>query len=460
MSTAITRPPAIAAYWIARWPRPPTPKTATRSDERVPATLTALYVVTPAHVSGAASNGIDPVGHLDDVAAEGHGVLAEAAVDRVAHVLLLEAERLPTRDAVLTGAAGVAQPRHRDAVADRDLGLTRAELDDDPDALVPGHERRRRLDRPVAVRRVDVGVAETRRLDPHPHLAGGELGRRDLLDAQRRCGNRGPPRPGRPAGSARSQRPAARCSCVQRCWSTCWMSSLTVVGRPWARATWTHAGVRAVSGAAQTGMTARRRRPRRRRRLGSSRSALGLHHAAREAWITEPQGFGPTRSSRRRGASRPGVAEPSGCSGASARRRMGSAPDPCVLAWTVRSTRPRRPSVRAGRHRSPGVKAKLIERTTAEPDSRRRRQSSTALPSNSRGDRGTGAPGSARRPQQHTAEHDLLHLVAADPAPARGRRGRRARPAPSRSTRHRPAATRHGADRTLRSHVLRRRAAS
>ena len=44
------------------WPSPPTPNTATRSDERVPATLTALYVVTPAQVSGAASNGSMPSG--------------------------------------------------------------------------------------------------------------------------------------------------------------------------------------------------------------------------------------------------------------------------------------------------------------------------------------------------------------------------------------------------------------
>ena len=35
----------------------PTPKTATRLAEVAPDTLTALYVVTPAHVSGAAASG-------------------------------------------------------------------------------------------------------------------------------------------------------------------------------------------------------------------------------------------------------------------------------------------------------------------------------------------------------------------------------------------------------------------
>ena len=94
--------------------------------------------MTPAQVSGRGLERVDPLGHLDDVAGVGVGVLAEAAVDRVAHVLLLEAERLPAGDAVLAGAAGVAEPRHRDSVAERDLGDAGAELDDDADALVAG----------------------------------------------------------------------------------------------------------------------------------------------------------------------------------------------------------------------------------------------------------------------------------------------------------------------------------
>ena len=58
------------------------------------------------------------------------------------------------------GAACVAEPGHRDAVAERDLGHPRAELDDDSDTLVTGDERRRGLDRPVAVSGVDVGMAQ------------------------------------------------------------------------------------------------------------------------------------------------------------------------------------------------------------------------------------------------------------------------------------------------------------
>lgn len=61
-STATTCAPAMSAYCSARWPSPPTPKMATRSDERAPETFTALYVVTPAQVNGAASNGSIPSG--------------------------------------------------------------------------------------------------------------------------------------------------------------------------------------------------------------------------------------------------------------------------------------------------------------------------------------------------------------------------------------------------------------
>src|SRR5581483_7629980 len=54
---ATVRKPIFAAYWTPRWPRPPTPSTATRSPGRAPLFRSALNVVTPAHMSGAASTG-------------------------------------------------------------------------------------------------------------------------------------------------------------------------------------------------------------------------------------------------------------------------------------------------------------------------------------------------------------------------------------------------------------------
>ena len=128
---------------------------------------------------------VDAVRHADDEVRRCLDELGEAAVDRVAGVPLLGAERLPAGDAVIAAAAGIAEPGHGDAVAERDLRDAGAELLDDADALVAGYEGRRRLDRPVAVRRVDVGVAETGRLDPDEDLARAGNRRLDLLEPQR-----------------------------------------------------------------------------------------------------------------------------------------------------------------------------------------------------------------------------------------------------------------------------------
>ena len=103
----------------------------------------ALYVVTPAQVSGAASRGATPVGDRDDVRRVGDGVLREAAVDGVAGVLLLLAQGLPAADAVVAVTAGVAEPWQGDAVADGAGGDARADGLDDADALVTRDERRR-----------------------------------------------------------------------------------------------------------------------------------------------------------------------------------------------------------------------------------------------------------------------------------------------------------------------------
>ena len=135
---------------------------------------------------------VDAFGDLDDVVGVGGGVLAEAAVDRVTHHLLLVAQRLPAGHAVVATAARVAEPGHRDAVTDRDLVsaiadsvFARRELRDDADTLVARYERWRGLDRPVAVRGVDVGMAQAARLDLHAQLPVIELRHRDLLDSQR-----------------------------------------------------------------------------------------------------------------------------------------------------------------------------------------------------------------------------------------------------------------------------------
>jgi len=50
----------LAAYCTPRWPSPPRPSTATTSPGRAPLWRSALKVVRPAHIRGAASTGQDP----------------------------------------------------------------------------------------------------------------------------------------------------------------------------------------------------------------------------------------------------------------------------------------------------------------------------------------------------------------------------------------------------------------
>ena len=89
----------------------------------------------------------------------------------------LEAQRLAAAVAVAAVAAGVAEPRQRDAHARLEAVLVAgAEPLDDADALVAGDERRRGLHRPLAAGGVDVGVAEPGRLDADEHLLGAGLG--------------------------------------------------------------------------------------------------------------------------------------------------------------------------------------------------------------------------------------------------------------------------------------------
>ncbi|GAA3525874.1 hypothetical protein GCM10022263_13280 [Nocardioides daeguensis] len=81
--------------------------------------------------------------------------------------------------------AGAAQPRDRDPVPDGTLGDAGTDGGDDADALVAGDEGRSRLDGPVAVGGVDVGVAQAARLHPYDDLPGARLGQGALLDDER-----------------------------------------------------------------------------------------------------------------------------------------------------------------------------------------------------------------------------------------------------------------------------------
>lgn len=161
------------------------PEINARLPGAAPLTLTALYVVTPAQVSGAASSGSMPARNLEDVVTVCDGVLGEGAVDRVTAVLLLQAEGLPAGNTVIAVPAGLTEPSDRHTVTDLHMVDSLSLGLDDSDPLMAGNERRIRLDRPVTSSGVDVGVAQSAGLHPDHDLL--DIGARDftLLDLHR-----------------------------------------------------------------------------------------------------------------------------------------------------------------------------------------------------------------------------------------------------------------------------------
>src|SRR5207342_2479983 len=121
---------------------------------------------------------------VTDIARVGQRVLGKAAVHRIAGVLLLRAQRLPAPKAVFAVTAGRMQPRNADAVAFLDVADARADRDHVAHALVTGDEGRRWLHRPVALGRVQVGVAHAARFDLYQHVAGPGPRHGDFLDHQ------------------------------------------------------------------------------------------------------------------------------------------------------------------------------------------------------------------------------------------------------------------------------------
>ena len=128
---------------------------------------------------------VETVRQVADIVGVRQHVFGEAAVHRIAGVLLGVAQGLPARQAVLAVAAGGVQPGHPDPVALLDRRDAGAECGDGADALVARDEGRRGLDRPVAVRGVQVGVAHARGHDLDQDLARARLGHRHRLDRQR-----------------------------------------------------------------------------------------------------------------------------------------------------------------------------------------------------------------------------------------------------------------------------------
>ena len=121
------------------------------------------------------------------------------AVDAVAAVLLALAQRLPAGAAVLAASARGPQPGVTHLVAELEVGDAIAEGDDGAVALVARDERRLRLDGPIPLGGMQIGVA-----DP----GGLQLDQDFAVAAGTRC-RRLPPTAG--CRRRRSPRPPPRC---------------------------------------------------------------------------------------------------------------------------------------------------------------------------------------------------------------------------------------------------------
>ncbi len=102
-----------------------------------------------------------PLGDVGYIVRVGEDVLGEAAILGIASESCIRAYGLPSSEAILAVAAGRVEPGHAHTVAffyDGDAGAHRS---DNPDRLMAWNEGWGGLERPIAVRRMDVCMADT-----------------------------------------------------------------------------------------------------------------------------------------------------------------------------------------------------------------------------------------------------------------------------------------------------------
>jgi hypothetical protein len=79
----------------------------------------------------------------------------------------------------------MAEPGNCDPIANRDAGYAVTRRIYGADSLVAGNKGRGWLDRPVAMRGMNVGVAQPGRFHPHRDLPWARIWDRPVLDGQR-----------------------------------------------------------------------------------------------------------------------------------------------------------------------------------------------------------------------------------------------------------------------------------
>ncbi len=128
------------------------------------------------------------LGQLEGEARVGARVLGIAAVDLVAGEARVVAKILLAAPAIETGAVGMAQPRHADAIARCELRDALTERRHMADDLMAEHERELGL-RKLAVENMQIGAADAAGRDLDEDLAGSRLGHfeRGLLERRARA---------------------------------------------------------------------------------------------------------------------------------------------------------------------------------------------------------------------------------------------------------------------------------
>ena len=102
------------------------------------------------------------VGQLEGIAGVRHRVLRVPAVELIPGEARFAAQVLPALPAEAALVAGVAEPRHADAIADGETRDAVADLLDHADDLVAGHDRQLRI-RQLAGGDVQIGPADAAR---------------------------------------------------------------------------------------------------------------------------------------------------------------------------------------------------------------------------------------------------------------------------------------------------------
>lgn len=122
---------------------------------------------------------------MGDVVRISDDIFGEAAISGIAAEFGVGTDHLPSREAMLAMTAGRVEPGHPDPVAlldEFDAGAHRRYA---AHGLMAGNERQLRLGRPVAGRRMQIGVTDSARLAIDENLARTGRWDRPLLLRQR-----------------------------------------------------------------------------------------------------------------------------------------------------------------------------------------------------------------------------------------------------------------------------------